>query len=165
MVTNPENLKDLIASDIFMAVSGEVCKRTSSILFPMYNDVLFEATRNQHQKSDISIDELYALISHDSDEFVRYVCASILDSRGAAIEQEYPPSETPDEADAWVVRKELGVSKDFIVPHLIDYWFLVKKPDGLEAYLKATRTPNAKRQAKRLMQLLKTVSSPRLGRE
>jgi len=165
MVTNPKNLKDLIALDIFQSVLNAVCKRTNSTLFPMYNDTLFEATRNRYEKSGILIEELYELLSNNRNEFENYSCSLVMDSRGTAIDQEYPPSEKSENEESWVVIKELGLAKDFIVRHLVIYWFLVKKPDGLESYLKSTRTPNAKKQAKRLMQLLKTVISRRLGRE
>ncbi len=161
MVTKPRNLKELIASDVFMSISDEVCKKTHSVIFPLYNDTLFEATRNQTEKSGIPIEELVELLSEDREQFVRYVCASVLESRGESIEQEYPPSEKPDKDEVWVVRQELGLSRDFVVPHLIDYWYLLRNPGGLETYLKATRTPNAKKQAKKLIQLMETVISRR----
>lgn len=41
----------------------------------------------------------------------------------------------------------LGVSKDFVIPHMIDFWFLRKDPAGLVGYLKAIRIPGAKKQA------------------
>ena len=153
MVTKPKNLRELIASEIIRSVSDTVCERTKSPIFPTYNDTMFEATRDYYEKSGIPIKELYELLTQDRDQFIHYSCALVLNSRGTAIEQEYPPSERPSKAEAWVVRKELGLAKDFIIRHLIVYWFVTRNPSGFESYLKATRTPNAKKQAKRLMQL------------
>lgn len=157
MVAKPMILKDLISSEPFGAVSDEVCKRTNSTLFPTYNEVLFEATRNRYEKSGIPIEELYDLLVQKREQFVKYSCALVLDSRGAEIEQEYHPSEEPGEEERWAVVKEFGLARDFIVRHLIVYWFLVKNPSELEGYLKSTRTPNAKKQAKKLKQLLEAL--------
>jgi len=81
----------------------------------------------------------------------------VLDSRDATIDQEYPASEKPGKDDRCVIVQELGLARDFIVRHLIIYWYLVNQPDQLEAYLKATRVPNAKKQVGRFVKLLKAA--------
>ena len=158
MLVEPKNLEGLIESEIVRTVSKIICERINSTIFPIYNDILFEATKNQYEKSEVPIGELFALLISDREKFENYVCASILASRGV-VEQEFPRSEKPDDEETAVIVKQLGLAKDFVVSHLIDYWFLAQRPSGFEGYLRATRTPNAKKQAKKLIRLLESVGA------
>ncbi len=77
---------------------------------------------------------------------------TLLAARGAPLEQAYSALEKDDPPN-WEVQATLGVSKDFVIPHMIDFWFLLKDPAGLEGYLKAIRAPGAKKQASTLKKI------------
>jgi hypothetical protein len=133
-------------------VSAAICERTGASIYPIYNEALSQATCEQIRKSEISLEDLivHAEASHES--FQRFASALVLFSQGAPIEQAYSAMDS-DLPAAWLPAKTMGLSKDFVFPHMIIYYFLSKSSENLEGYLKATRNPNPKQLAKKYAEI------------
>jgi len=112
----------------------------------------------QFIKSNISIKNLYNVLKEDKNKFINYTCKLISESKNNKIEQEYTKSEIQGKDEKCIILKELWLSKDFLLPYLIDYWYIVFNKSGFETYLKETRTPNSKKQAEKLIEIYKNIN-------
>lgn len=152
-MVNRESLRSFVESKALAALSEEMCRVTGSNLFPGYPDVIFESLVKRLDAANISVDDLEAVVSQDRDPFFRYAKRAILAANLEDIDQEFPPGYDPEPDDFSKLKKNLGVSKDFLVRHMTDYLVLSKNQSRLEDYLVTTKTPNARKQAERLRAL------------
>jgi hypothetical protein len=119
--------------------SDAVCRETASSIYGIYTDAMAQATASQLAASAISPADLIACASEDSVRFVRFSAAVVRYSRGAPLAQAHGPCVGEDAT--WQTKQFVGLSQDFVVPHLIAYYFARRSPEGLAPYFKATRTP------------------------
>lgn len=143
------NLADALTDGALQRIATTICALTQSTIYPLYNDVLAQATEAQISAAPAPLDELVAHAIANEHRFVRHAVALIRVTRGAPMEQAYGAHDR-DLPAAWAPGEVLGLSRDFVIPHAIIFWLLDRAPAQLEGYLKATRTPRARQEAKRL---------------
>lgn len=151
MIT-PLTVIEAIKTDFLKSLSERLCKKTASDIYPVYNEILSSATEQQIAAAGVPLETLIDTTREHEEAFLRHATMSLLAARGAPLEQAYSALEKDDPPN-WEVQATLGVSKDFVIPHMIDFWFLLKDPAGLEGYLKAIRIPGAKKQASALKKI------------
>lgn len=122
-------------------------------LYPVYSDVLLSIMQTRLDKSELPLLELISTLKDEQEAFKNYVRRVISLLHGKPIEQEHAKNEPPDEDDDWKPGKDLGVSKDFLILHLISYILAKSHPDRLEKYLIDNRTPGAKNHARQLLKI------------
>jgi hypothetical protein len=151
-------LHEALESSFIQETSKAVCELTSSSIYPVYNEILSQATEEQIEKSGQDLSDLIDHAKINSKTFIRQAVGLILLSQGEPIEQAYSNIDS-DLPKSWKPKKSLGLSKDFIIPHMIIFWFLEKSPGKLEEYLKATKNPQAKQLAKRYIEGFKYINN------
>lgn len=142
-------VQEAIETELLKALTERLCIATASTIYPVYNEILANATAQQLTAAGVPLATLIEAVREHEALFLRYAATSLLAARGAPVEQAYSALEK-SEAPRWRVLATLGVSKDFVIPHMINFWFLLKNPAGLEGYLKAIRLPGAAKQARAL---------------
>jgi hypothetical protein len=150
MVSISDKMKSLVDSELVLELSSDVCSATKSKIYDKYLQIMFDVLMKQFSESKLSFEEIESILKEDRERFVRYAKLAVLSSKGLLPDQEYPPGYDPDESDAVEVKKDLGLSKDFLVKHLFDYGILKNRPENFEPYLKALRIPGAKKELRRL---------------
>jgi hypothetical protein len=142
------NIRDFISQPLVQQAVERICKKAHTTIYPVYNDLMAEATQKQIEASGASLEHLHGVLAQHTERFVKYASACISSTRGESPPQEYPPGY--GEEEPWDVKEELGVTADFVIPHLIDFALLSRDFKDFERYLKATRVPHAAKEAKRL---------------
>lgn len=132
-------LDAFVASEVNQTWTATVLARTGLLLFSIYNEALQQATLAQLEASGFSLDALVACAREHEELFQQHVVALIALTAGAPIEQAYGPGDAGP--GVWKPTQSLGVSRDFLVPHLIVFFYLIHQPNQLAAYLKKTRNP------------------------
>ena len=151
MVSENNDVALIIKDPNVLDLIGKLQKKLNTKIFPIYTKAMAQAMQNRLYLARVSNSELLDLVIRNEDLFIRFSVASILDARKTPIEQEHSLLEPVDESIK--VGKTLGMSRDFIIPNMIDFWFVAMNPEGLEAYLRATRIPNAKKVSLRLKEI------------
>lgn len=93
---------------------------------------------NSLNRANIALDRLLELCVEDADKLIRFIKLKELN-----IEDEI--DEYNDDDEKAVLVEVLGITKTFLIGHLIEYFFLKNDPKGLDNYLKAIRIPNHKK--------------------
>lgn len=133
------SLEEFVASEVNQMWTAAVLARTGTSLYSIYNEALQEATLTQLEASGSTLDDLVACAGGQEALFLEQVVALIVLTAGAPIEQAYGPGDAGP--GVWKPTQSLGVSRDFLVPHLIVFFYLLNQPEQLAAYLKKTRNP------------------------
>jgi hypothetical protein len=159
MVSDVELLKEFIESETLKAASEEVCKSIGTAIYPRYSEQMFESLLVSFNEAHISVEQLKYLFNLQREKFLRYVKRVYLSTNFEKTDEEFPPGYDPTDDDFSKLVKVLGVSKDFLIRYLIDFSILDTKQDDFERFLKATRTPNAKKQSAKLRKIFRDTSA------
>jgi hypothetical protein len=152
-------LEEFLELQAVRAASDELCRRTKSTIYPEYSETLAAPTMRLLERSHASLEDLSDQLQQDRQKFLDYAEASMNAHRNVDLEGEFPKGEGPGRHDRWTVVQDLGLSRDFLLIHLVHYWLLSNHPKRLEAFFRDTRMPNAKKEASRLRALFKRVVS------
>jgi hypothetical protein len=142
------NIRDFISLALAQQAAEHICKQAGTTIYPVYNDLIEEATQQQIVASGLSLEDLHGVLAQHTEWFINYASACIRSTRGEPPPQEYPPGY--GEEEPWEVKEELGVCADFVILHLINFTLLRRDFKEFERYLKAIRVPHAAKEAKRL---------------
>lgn len=90
---------------------------TKASLFPVCSNAVEQATIVQLEASGCALDTLVACGQQQEALFLQQVVALMTVTAGAPLQQAYGANEAG--AVSWKPARTLGVSRDFLVPHLI----------------------------------------------
>jgi hypothetical protein len=150
------DIRTLISSDAYNAAIERIKKKVKIKVNSDYIDRLIEFDKKNLEVSAISIAEIVYLLNLDCDKVVEFAVEKLRKYDGVEAEQEYPEDEEPEE-DAETNVQYKGYATNFLLMYMIEYFLLKNRPDALEPYLQARRTPHARKYARELRDLFHKV--------
>jgi hypothetical protein len=104
------NVIEAIETDFLKSLSKQLCKKTASDIYLVYNETLSNATEQQIAAAGVPLETLIDTTREHEEAFLRHATMSLLAARGAPLEQTYSALEKDDPPN-WAVQATLGSAR------------------------------------------------------
>ncbi|MBC3949261.1 hypothetical protein [Pseudomonas folii] len=147
---NSDSIRDLVNSTTYNTIVDALKKELGISVFDDDKDILCSFDTRSVNRSGLELATLEKLISENSKELILYSINKHRAMNGIQENQEYSHGEEPEEVekDSNIVSK--GYAPGFVLANAIEYLLDETGQKELEAYLKASRIPGAKKYAKKI---------------
>jgi hypothetical protein len=147
------DLRTFYSSCNYLESLHAVCGENGIALDDSCPDIVYKFDLDALTSSNVGLKDLQGTLEFERVHFLKFVTVKYRNLSGAH-EQEYPEREGPAHSE---IREEIASIKDvsacenFLLGHLIEFWFLKHAPEALGAYLKEGRIPKARHYEKQLI--------------
>ena len=140
-------IRSLIAGRKYQDLSGELARSGPLKFFDDLSDAEIDYAAKRVVASGISLDDLVAAMTGETEQFVRFCLHFTQEDSGLGNEQEHNPDEPADEGDEDDNEEFVGFSQVLLIECAVYYALLKHQPERLEGVLKKCRMPAAKKYA------------------
>ena len=120
-----------------------------------YSEVVENRDMQKMQVAQMTNSDAFNILRNEYSLFEKFVLSKIVKFENVKTVEDFPKGEEVEEEDN--NETVLGYSFGFLLIYLIEYFLLSRKPEALEAYLKAIRIPQAAKYSKDLQKIFKSL--------
>ncbi|AYN04415.1 hypothetical protein [Flavobacterium sp. 140616W15] len=146
----------MIENKIYIKVIFEIAEKSNKKIDTNNYMSSIQYAKEAIKKADQSEEKLLDFLVKNIDEVISFSVKK-LTTLNSTDEKDEDDDWISDDGDEDEVVEELGLSMTFLIYYLIELILIKKGDDSLEKYLKKMRIPNAKKCAKELEDIYKSI--------
>ncbi len=148
----------LIRSAEYAEVTQKVISNKNIKIIDDYYEILLEDSEEYLRKASLNVQDLKNILEND-DLFGNYSISryNIINDNDND-EEEYPENEQVSKEEKSITTEVHGLSRNFLIDILIEYYILKNEPDKLNEYIKTIGIPNSKSFAKKLKEIYNSIN-------
>ncbi|MCD0476269.1 hypothetical protein LPB87_17905 [Flavobacterium sp. EDS] len=147
----------MIENKIYIKVIFEIVEKSNKKIDTNNYMSSIQYAKEAIKKADQSEEKLLDFLVKNIDEVISFSVKK-LTTLNSTDEKDEDDDWISDDGDEDEVVEELGLSMTFLIYYLIELILIKKGDDSLEKYLKKMRIPNAKKYAKELQDIYKSIN-------